>query len=92
LALSQLSRAIELRGANAVPKLSDLRDSGSIEQDSDYVIFIHPLECKDDNKIDADWIIAKNRNGERGKVRMHFVKNRVRWESGTRGKSRPISA
>jgi replicative DNA helicase len=88
LALSQLSRAIESRGANAKPKLSDLRDSGSIEQDSDIVIFIHPIDSKEDggSEINADWIIAKNRNGERGSVRMHFIKDRVRWELGMKGK------
>lgn len=75
LALSQLSRAIEQRGGK--PKLSDLRDSGSIEQDADVVIFIH-REDKMKNKEEsektniAEILIEKHRNGATGKVSLFF--------------------
>jgi replicative DNA helicase len=73
LALSQLSRAIESRGGR--PRLSDLRDSGSIEQDADVVMFIH----RDDKGKDesektniAEILIEKHRNGPVGKVDLYF--------------------
>lgn len=77
LALSQLSRAVETRGGK--PKLSDLRDSGSIEQDADLVMFIHADEdgIRDENgKIREvqrkSLIIAKHRNGPLGEVTMDY--------------------
>ena len=72
LALSQLSRAVEQRGGK--PKLSDLRDSGSIEQDADVVIFIH-REQNDDGagkKQTAEILIEKHRNGPTGKIDLFF--------------------
>ncbi|MEK7200763.1 MAG: replicative DNA helicase [Patescibacteria group bacterium] len=75
LALSQLSRAIEQRGGK--PKLSDLRDSGSIEQDADVVMFIH-REDKQKNTEEsqktniAEILIEKHRNGATGKVELFF--------------------
>ena len=73
VALSQLSRAIEARGGK--PRLSDLRDSGSIEQDADVVMFIH----RDDKGKDesertniAEILIEKHRNGPTGKVELYF--------------------
>jgi len=72
LALSQLSRAVEQRGGK--PRLSDLRDSGSIEQDADVVIFIH-REQNDDGagrKQNAEIMIEKHRNGPTGKVDLYF--------------------
>lgn len=64
--LSQLSREVERRANNALPQLSDLRDSGSIEQDANSVVFLSRLEPNDkDSDIVVD--IAKNRNGETGK-------------------------
>ncbi|MBN2094384.1 MAG: replicative DNA helicase [Candidatus Zambryskibacteria bacterium] len=75
LALSQLSRAVEQRGGR--PKLSDLRDSGSIEQDADVVMFIH-REDKAKNTEDtektniAEILIEKHRNGATGKVELFF--------------------
>lgn len=73
LALSQLSRAVESRGGR--PRLSDLRDSGSIEQDADVVMFIHREDkYKDDSDKPniAEIMIEKHRNGPTGKVELYF--------------------
>lgn len=73
LALSQLSRAVEQRGGE--PRLSDLRDSGSIEQDADVVMFIHRDDKYNQNSEKpniADIIIAKHRNGPTGRVELYF--------------------
>ncbi|NQV88216.1 MAG: replicative DNA helicase [Parcubacteria group bacterium] len=75
IALSQLSRAVEQRGGR--PRLSDLRDSGSIEQDADVVMFIHSDEQKNedgrrDPVMEKDIIIAKHRNGPVGEVKFKF--------------------
>lgn len=73
LALSQLSRAVEQRGGK--PRLSDLRDSGSIEQDADVVMFIHRedrLNEGSDRKNIAEIIIAKHRNGPTGEIELFF--------------------
>ncbi|MEX2028890.1 MAG: replicative DNA helicase [Candidatus Paceibacterota bacterium] len=73
LALSQLSRAVESRGGK--PRLSDLRDSGSIEQDADVVMFIH---SEDKGKGEAEKthiteiLIEKHRNGPTGKIELYF--------------------
>jgi len=72
IALSQLSRAVEQRGGR--PRLSDLRDSGSIEQDADVVMFIH-REMNDDGggrKQTAEVLIEKHRNGPTGKIDLFF--------------------
>lgn len=71
LALSQLSRAIEQRGGR--PKLSDLRESGSIEQDADVVMFIH-REREEDNHLnrDSEILISKHRNGPTGMCTLNF--------------------
>ena len=83
LALSQLSRAVEQR-TTRTPKLSDLRDSGSIEQDADVVLFIY-REDRDktntDRKNMADIIIAKHRNGPLGKVELYFNEQRSSFEN-----------
>ncbi len=75
LALSQLSRAVEARPGQ-VPRLADLRDSGSIEQDADVVLFIYREDkTKTDNVAPtniAEIIIAKHRNGPTGKVELYF--------------------
>ena len=87
LALSQLSRAPESRGGDHRPQLSDLRESGSIEQDADLVMFIFREEVykPDDQDLKnlAEIIIAKQRNGPTGKVRMVFMKDATRFVSGT---------
>jgi replicative DNA helicase len=73
LALSQLSRAIEARGGR--PRLSDLRDSGSIEQDADVVAFIHredKYKDQDEKTNIAEILIEKHRNGPTGKVELYF--------------------
>ena len=85
IALSQLSRAPESRGGDHRPQLADLRESGSIEQDADLVMFIFREEVykQDDPELQgkAEIIIAKQRNGPIGKVRMAFLKNSTRFES-----------
>ncbi len=73
LALSQLSRAVEQRGGR--PRLSDLRDSGSIEQDADVVMFIHreDKQNKDSGRPNiAEILIEKHRNGPTGKAELYF--------------------
>lgn len=72
LALSQLSRAVEQRGGK--PRLSDLRDSGSIEQDADVVMFIHRDSDQDagGRKEEAEIMIEKHRNGPTGSVKLYF--------------------
>ncbi|MBR6423062.1 MAG: replicative DNA helicase, partial [Bacteroidales bacterium] len=87
LAMSQLSRAVENRVGNK-PQLSDLRESGAIEQDADIVVFIYRPEYygiqEDDHGATAgmaDLIIAKHRSGGVGEVRMRFVSDYVRFEN-----------
>jgi replicative DNA helicase len=78
LALSQLSRAVEQRGGK--PRLSDLRDSGSIEQDADVVIFIHREDKGNENserKNIAEILVEKHRNGPTGKVELYFDEKRT---------------
>lgn len=72
LALSQLSRAVEQRGGK--PRLSDLRDSGSIEQDADVVMFIHRDQNDEGGgkKQDAEILIEKHRNGPTGSIKLFF--------------------
>jgi len=82
LALSQLSRAVESRGGR--PRLSDLRDSGSIEQDADVVMFIHREDkYKDETEKTniAEILIEKHRNGETGKVELFFNEKKATFQS-----------
>ncbi len=83
IALSQLSRAVESR-PDQIPKLSDLRESGSIEQDADVVMFLYREDrVKPDtpNKGIADVIIAKHRNGPVGKIQLYFEENSTTFKS-----------
>ncbi|MBR5678388.1 MAG: AAA family ATPase [Paludibacteraceae bacterium] len=84
IALSQLNRDMEKRGGNKRPQLSDLRDSGSIEQDADIVMFLHRPEyygMADTNSPEGETnvIFAKHRNGEVGEVQMRFLKSECRF-------------
>ncbi len=85
VALSQLSRAPESRGGDHRPQLSDLRESGSIEQDADVVAFIFREEVykKDDLDLEgkAELIVAKQRNGPTDTLRMVFIKSYTRFEN-----------
>ena len=83
LALSQLSRAVE-QNSPAIPKLSHLRESGSIEQDADVVMFLHR---EDKYKEDSDKpnivevLIEKHRNGETGKIELYFNDKKATFQS-----------
>ena len=85
IALSQLSRQSELRdGSRRRPQLSDLRESGSIEQDADMVLFIHRLDYQGmaasaEEVGVTQLIIAKHRNGEIGDVPLRFHHEEVRF-------------
>jgi replicative DNA helicase len=86
VALSQLSRAPETRGTkDNEPKLSDLRESGAIEQDADVVMFIYRPEVYDRENMDltnkAKLIIAKQRNGPTDTIQLAFLKSSTRFES-----------
>ena len=77
LACSQLNRSIEQLATSRKPMLSDLRDSGALEQNADVVLFLHKPEVKDASKdntlpVKLDCIIAKNRNGGVGSAGMAF--------------------
>lgn len=83
LALSQLSRAPEGRNPPK-PMLSDLRESGSIEQDADVVMFVYREEYykeTEENKGMADLLISKHRNGPTGEVKVTFIKEYARFET-----------
>lgn len=89
LCLSQLNRECEMRG-NKRPQLSDLRESGAIEQDADIVMFLYRDDYYNDNSEEpniAECIVAKNRHGETGTVKLHWSPERLlfsplesRWE------------
>jgi replicative DNA helicase len=87
LVLSQLSRAPEQRPGDHRPQLSDLRESGSIEQDADLVGFIYRPEIynpdRDDLRGQAELLIAKQRNGPTGKVPLVFMREYTRFENRT---------
>ncbi|MDO8336107.1 MAG: replicative DNA helicase [Candidatus Saccharibacteria bacterium] len=83
IALSQLSRSVESRHPQ-IPQLSDLRESGSIEQDADLVMFLYREDYYNpdtDNQHIADLIIAKHRNGPTGKIQFYFHPERLRFMS-----------
>jgi replicative DNA helicase len=77
LVLSQLSRAVESR-VPQIPRLSDLRESGAIEQDADVVMFIYREDFYNENSLKpgvAQVIIEKHRNGPTGSIELYFEKN-----------------
>lgn len=85
IALSQLSRnSVQRTGSNGKPQLSDLRESGSIEQDADIVIFIHRadflgLSDNPEDKEKAQIILAKHRNGAVGEIDMRYKADRIKF-------------
>lgn len=89
IALSQLSRSVETRGGNKRPLLSDLRESGAIEQDADIVSFIYrpeyyKLDTWDDEHGtpcagQAEFIIAKHRNGALENIRLRFINDQAKF-------------
>ncbi len=90
LALSQLSRAVEMGGAQAIPRLAHLRESGSIEQDADVVMFIYRKaadrhynydDLSETDKHTGEIHIAKHRNGPTGKVELFFDENTVSFKN-----------
>jgi replicative DNA helicase len=86
LALSQLSRAVESRQIKK-PMLSDLRESGSIEQDADIVMFIYRDEYYNPENVEskgkADIIVAKHRNGPVGNIELIFQSNITKFKNKT---------
>jgi replicative DNA helicase len=85
IALAQLSRQVELRDPPR-PQLADLRESGSIEQDADVVLLLYrpeyyPAQRDEENKGVAEVIIAKQRNGPTGTVRLQFFESTMRFEN-----------
>jgi len=102
IALSQLSRAVETRGGDKRPLLSDLRESGAIEQDADMVMFIYRPEYyqitadEDGNSTEgmAELIIAKHRNGSTDNVKIRFQNHLAKftdWESNSFGYTPGVS-
>lgn len=83
IALSQLSRTVESRHPQ-IPQLADLRESGSIEQDADLVMFLYREDYynpETDNQHITDLIIAKHRNGPTGRLQLYFHPERLRFMS-----------
>ena len=90
LVCAQLSRGTESKGSSHKPALSDLRDSGSIEQDADIVLFLYREKYYDNEKKDgeekgdpnkAECIVAKNRHGEIGTVELYWDGRYTRFTS-----------
>ena len=80
IALAQLNRGVEQR-EDKRPRLSDLRESGAIEQDADIVMFLHRPEAYDpeDRPGEADLIIAKNRHGPIGTVELTWLREMLKF-------------
>jgi len=90
LVLSQLNRDVEKRGAGEAPRLSDLRESGAIEQDADVVGLLYRASREEDegseeqDTVPVNLLIAKQRNGPTGEVSLTFFKPFTRFESSTK--------
>ncbi|OHD10868.1 MAG: replicative DNA helicase [Spirochaetes bacterium GWD1_27_9] len=93
IALAQLNRNLEARGEESRPRLSDLKDSGSIEQDADLILFIHKVETKGQESPEAnkdiqsevrEIIIGKNRNGPTDIIKLLFMRNYTRFQNMTK--------
>jgi replicative DNA helicase len=94
VALSQLNRAVENR-QDRRPQLADLRESGSIEQDSDVVMFVYRDEVYNrdsEDKGTAEIIVGKQRNGPIGRTKLAFISKYTRFENLAHGMDDPISA
>ncbi|NRA52170.1 MAG: replicative DNA helicase [Phaeodactylibacter sp.] len=96
IALSQLSRAVETRGGSKRPQLSDLRESGSIEQDADVVMMLYrpeyyETEPSDENRNKAQVILAKQRNGPTGTVNLMFFNETMRFENPAPSIAEPVA-
>ena len=100
IALSQLNRATESRGGSKRPQLSDLRESGAIEQDADLVAFIHRPEYygftagPGEEPVEglAEFILAKHHNGSVGDVKLRFIKDQAKftnWDQINTGAPQP---
>ncbi len=98
VALSQLSRQVEVRGKEHRPQLSDLRESGAIEQDADLVLFIYRpelygiLQDRKGNPLQgiAEIIIGKQRNGPTGSVKLAFIDEYAKFENPTFIEEEPV--
>ena len=89
LTAAQLSRGVEKRGKDSEPMLSDLRESGSLEQDADIVMFLHnPNAGKEDESPEQDGamklLIRKHRHGATGDIDLVFMKNQAQFVSAAR--------
>lgn len=94
IALAQLSRAPEVRSGNHKPQLSDLRESGGLEQDADVVMFIYREEVykpETEKQNIAEIIIGKQRNGPIGSVELVFLKQLTRFEDKFKGDSGEVA-
>jgi replicative DNA helicase len=93
VALSQLNRGVENR-EDRRPRMADLRESGAIEQDADLVLLLHRPDYYDPNDQPgiAELIVAKNRNGATGSVKLTFLKNHTRFENLANIAEAPIGA
>jgi replicative DNA helicase len=92
VALSQLNRGVENRDGNR-PRMSDLRESGAIEQDADVIAMLHREDYyneTEENRGLAELIVAKQRNGPTGNIKLRFIKQFMRFESYT-GRSEPMN-
>jgi replicative DNA helicase len=81
--LAQLNRDVDSRGSNSRPRLADLRESGSIEQDSDVVLLLHRPnhQATNDANQRLEILVAKQRNGPTGEMTVRFVRDQMRFES-----------